>query len=49
MVQGVIQKMFKLGSIILYTSAESAANGIYVSNIENVEETYKKIKKIIGV
>lgn len=49
MVQGVIQKMFKLGSIILYTSAESAANGIYVSNIENVEETYKKIKEIIGV
>lgn len=49
MVQSYIQKMFKIGSIVLHTSAETGTNGIYISNIENVQENYKKVKEIIGI
>ena len=48
--QTFIQRMFNLGTIVFYTSANIGyENGIYVTNIENVKEVYKKIKEIIGL
>lgn len=49
MTQGVFQRLFKIGNIILYTNAESGfANGIRIVNVENPKEIYTKIKEIIG-
>ena len=49
MTQGLIQRAFKLGNIILYTNAESGfLNGIRIMNVENPKEVYSKIKEIIG-
>ena len=49
MTQGIFQRLFKIGNIILYTNAESGfANGIRIVNVENPKEIYTKIKEIIG-
>lgn len=46
--ESFFQRFFNLGTIILYTNAETGyGNGIYIQNIENVNDTYKKIKEII--
>jgi hypothetical protein len=44
------QRLFGLGSIILYTNAESGfGNGICINDLSNSEEIYKKIKEIIEI
>jgi len=46
--QGIVEKKFDLGTIALYTNAETGSNsGIIMSNLENSQEYYKEIKKII--
>lgn len=48
--QSVIQKYFNIGDIILFTNAEAGYhNGIYIHDVENVQQVYKDIKSIIGV
>lgn len=48
--QSIFQRLFDLGSIILYTNAETGyGNGILIVNISNVQEVYKKIKTMIDV
>ena len=46
--QTFMQRYFNIGDIILFTNAETGfANGIYIKNVANVQEIYKKIKSII--
>lgn len=46
--QGILEKKFDLGTIALYTNAETGSrSGIIMSNLENSQEYYKQIKKII--
>ena len=41
--------MFGLGTIVLYTNAETGyLGGISINNVENAEEIYKKIKELIN-
>lgn len=48
--QSFIQRWFGLGTIILFTNAETGfGNGINIINIRNADDTYKKIKTIIDV
>lgn len=48
--QTFIQRYFNLGNIILFTNAETGVgNGIYIMNVENVQDVYKSIKSIIDV
>ena len=48
--QSFIQRWFNLGNIILYTNAETGFdNGISITNVESVQDVYKKIKEIINV
>lgn len=48
--QTFIQRWFNIGSIILFTNAETGyGNGIYIMNVENVQDVYKNIKSIIDV
>lgn len=48
--QTFIQKYFNIGSIILFTNAETGyGNGIYIMNIEDVQNIYRDIKSIIDV
>ena len=48
--QTFIQRYFDLGSVILYTKAETGlGNGIFIKNISNVQEIYKQIKEITNV
>lgn len=59
MTQGILERMFGLGTIRIYTNASSAVysqgshtnmqgiNGIFIHCVENVEEQYKLIKQII--
>lgn len=48
--QSFVQKQFNLGSIILYTNAETGSrNGIFIKNVENVQQVYEDIKYVIGV
>lgn len=48
--QTFIQRYFNIGNIILFTSAETGyGNGIYIMNVENVQDVYRDIKSIIDV
>lgn len=48
--QTFIQRFFNLGNIILFTNAETGfGNGIFIINVENSQEVYKKIKTLIEV
>lgn len=48
--QTFVQRYFNIGNIILFTNAETGfGNGIYIMNVENVQEVYKEIKSIIDV
>lgn len=48
--QTFIQKFFDLGNIVLFTNAETGfGNGIYIMNVKNVQEVYRRIKEIINV
>lgn len=48
--QTIFQRMFNIGTIILFTNAETGfGNGISIVNVENVQEVYKKIKNAIDV
>jgi len=50
MQQSFIQREINIGNIILYTNAEiEYNNGIYINNVENVEEIYKTIKNIVNI
>lgn len=45
--QNILERMFNLGTIKLFTNASNNKNGIYIHCIENVEEQYRIIKQII--
>lgn len=46
--QTIIQRIFNIGNIVLFTNAETGVgNGIFIVNVENVQEVYKKIKDVI--
>lgn len=48
--QTFIQRYFNIGNIVLFTNAETGfANGIFIMNVENVQDVYKKIKNVIDV
>ncbi len=48
--QTFVQRWFNLGTILLFTNAETGlGNGVYITSVENVQEIYKKIKAIIDV
>lgn len=47
MSQNVLERLFKIGTIKIYTNASYENNGIYIHCIENVYEQYQKVKKII--
>lgn len=47
--QGIFERMFGIGKIALFTNAETGmSSGILLRNIENVQEYYQNIKKIIN-
>lgn len=58
--QGILERLFGIGTIRIFTNASSGTynrnnyenvpgrNGIYIHCVENVEEQYQKIKKIIN-
>ena len=49
MKESFVQRWFKLGSIILYTNAETGVgNGISIVNVENPKEVYSKIRELIN-
>ena len=48
--QTFIQRWFNIGSIILFTNAETGfGNGIFINCVEDVQTVYKNIKSIIYV
>ena len=48
--QTFIQRFFNIGSIILFTNAETGfGNGIFINCVEDVQNVYKNIKSIIDV
>ena len=48
--QTFIQRFFNIGNIVLFTNAETGfANGIFIMNVENVQDVYKEIKSVIDV
>ncbi|HAB66234.1 MAG TPA: hypothetical protein DCE23_02585 [Firmicutes bacterium] len=48
--QTFVQRYFNIGNIILFTNAETGfGNGIYIMNVEDVQDVYKNIKSIIDV
>lgn len=48
--QTFFQRFFNIGSIILFTNAETGlGNGIYIMNVEDVQDVYRDIKTIIDV
>lgn len=48
--QTFMQRFFNIGTIILFTNAETGfASGIFLSSIEDVQNVYKQIKSIIDV
>ena len=48
--QTFIQRFFNIGNIVLFTNAETGfANGIFIMNVENVQDIYKEIKSVIDV
>lgn len=50
MSQSFIQRFFNIGTVVLYTNADTVnGNGIYIHNLENVQEVYKNIKVIVDV
>lgn len=45
---GFFQRWFNIGTITLYTNAETGmGNGISIYNVENAEKLYKEIKELI--
>ena len=48
--QTFIQRFFNIGTIILFTNAETGySNGINIISVENVQAVYRKIKSVIDV
>ena len=48
--QTFIQRFFNIGTIILYTNAESGFNnGVLIRSVENVKDVYDKVKEVINV
>lgn len=48
--QDVIQKWFNIGDVLLYSDAEGKEkNGIFLLHIEDINESYNKIKSIVGI
>ncbi len=49
MSETLIQRLFKLGTIRMFTNAESGfSNGIFIMNVANSKEVYEKIKEIVN-
>jgi len=48
-IQSITQRMFKVGTIKLYSNAEGGAGGLNIKDIEEVENNYQAIKEIIKV
>ena len=49
-VQSFVQRWFNIGTITLYTNAESGfSNGIRILSVENVKSVYDEVKKVINV
>lgn len=44
----VTERIFKLGAIVISTSAEGGYSGISISNLRDSEEIYEKIQEIIN-
>lgn len=48
--QTIFQRLFNLGTIILFTNAETGyGNGIFINNVENVRDVYNQIKTIVDI
>ncbi len=48
--QSFIQRFFNIGTIVMFTNAETGfGNGIAIVDVENVKDVYTQIKKIINV
>lgn len=48
--QTFFQRFFNIGNIILFTNAEVGyGNGIFIMNVEKVQDVYREIKSIIDV
>ena len=48
--QTFIQRFFNIGNIVLFTNAETGySNGIYIMNVEDVQDIYRNIKSVIDV
>ena len=48
--QTFMQRYFNLGTILLFTNAETGyASGIGIPDVENVQDVYREIKSIINV
>lgn len=48
--QTFMQRLFNIGTIILFTNAETGfASGIFLGSIEDVQSVYKQIKSIIDI
>ena len=46
--QTFIQRYFNIGNIVLFTNAETGyGNGIFIMNVENVQNVYRDVKSII--
>jgi len=47
--QNIMERVFNIGKIKLYNTAESGiSNGIFMSEIEDVDIIYKKVKEIVN-
>ncbi len=48
--QTFFQRLFNLGTIILFTNAETGfGNGIFINNVENVKDVYNQIKTVVEI
>ena len=48
--QTFFQRLFNLGTIILFTNAETGfGNGIFINNVENVKDVYNQIKTVVDI
>lgn len=48
--QTFIQRYFNIGNIVLFSNAETGfTSGVFMINIENVDDVYRKVKEITNV
>lgn len=44
--EGILERIFKLGTIIIYTNASNQNNGIRIHSLENIDEQFEKINQL---